>query len=62
LRGERTVAVEVTRKPDRAAVALTATTPFEANNELIALAAFLLARETATLSCRANGFVVELPL
>lgn len=62
LRGERTVAIEITRKPDRVALALTATTTFEANNEHIELAAFLLARETARLSCRTNGFVVELPL
>jgi len=71
LRGERAVAIEVTRpspgipkghQSDRVGLALTATTTFEANNELIALAAFLLARETASLSCHANGFVVELPL
>jgi hypothetical protein len=62
LRGERTVAIEVTRKPDRVALALSATTTFEANNELIELAAFMLARETATLACQPNGFVVELPL
>jgi hypothetical protein len=62
LRGERTVAIEVSRKAERAVLVLTATTAFEANNEHIELAHFLLARETATLACRADGFVVELPL
>jgi hypothetical protein len=62
LRGERTVALEVSRKAERVVLVLTATTTFEANNEHIALAHFLLARETGTLACRADGFVVELPL
>jgi hypothetical protein len=62
LRGERVVAIEITPAPDRVAIALTAVTTFEANNELIELAAFLLAREHASLTCRTNGFVVELPV
>ena len=62
LRGERSVAVEVSRKPESVALALMATTKFEPNSVMIDLAAFLLARENATLSCRADGFVVELPL
>jgi hypothetical protein len=62
LRGERTVAIEVSRKAECVVLVLTAMTTFEANNEHIELAHFLLARETATLACRANGFVVELPL
>lgn len=56
-RGERAVAIEVA---DGMRITLTATTAFEAINEHVELAAFLLAREAATLTCRANGFVVEL--
>lgn len=61
MRGERAAAISVERKGDRVAVALSAVSTFEANNEHVELAAFLLARETATLTCNANGFVVELP-
>lgn len=59
LRGERTVVIAV-KQAERVTLTLTATTTFEANNEHVALAAFLLAREAGTLTCSANGFVVEL--
>ena len=62
LRGERVVSISVAHGQDRVALSLAATTPFEADNEHVALAAFLLARETATLSCTPKGFVVELPV
>lgn len=62
LRGERSVAIEVVRKPERAVLVLMALTAFEANCDWIELAAFLLSRETGTLTCRPDGFVVELPL
>ena len=61
LKGVRTVAIEVTRTSDRVAIALSATTTFVAQNELIDLAAFLLAREEGALTCNAHGFVVVLP-
>lgn len=61
LKGQRTVAFEITRTSERVALALSATTTFDAQNELIELAAFLLAREEGTLTCNANGFVVVLP-
>lgn len=60
-RGERAVSISVAQGKDRIALALTATTAFEPINEHVELAAFLLTRETGTLSCSPNGFIVELP-
>ncbi|HUS29897.1 MAG TPA: hypothetical protein VMZ53_15435 [Kofleriaceae bacterium] len=58
--------VDVTCTPGtHLAVAMTATGELGAPpnaNELLALASFLLRREDATLTCKPNGFVVELPL
>lgn len=61
IKGPRSVRVEVTRTSELVAVALSATTPFDAQNELVQLAAFLLAREEGALTCNPNGFVVVLP-
>lgn len=61
LKGPRAVAIDVTRTSDRVALALTATTTFDAQNELVELAAYLLSREEGALTCNPHGFVVVLP-
>lgn len=61
MRGERAVSLEITKLPDCVALGLEATAPFEANNEHIALATFLLVREAGALTCSSTGFVVVLP-
>lgn len=61
LRGPRTVRVEVTRTSEQVALALSAATAFDVQNEMVELAAFLLAREEGALTCNPHGFVVVLP-
>lgn len=62
--GGRTVHVTGESSGDRITVTLAGNAePTHPNaNELIAVAAFIIARETGTLRCAAKGFVVELPL
>jgi hypothetical protein len=65
LQQARTVDLTATAQADRLVLDITATGPFSSTpnpNELLALASFLLGREDATLACKPNGFVVELPI
>jgi hypothetical protein len=61
----RTVDIACTQQGARVVLDITAPSGFSTTanaNELLAVASFLFRREEATLACKANGFVVELPV
>ena len=65
LQSIRTVDVACSQHGARVVLDITAPGGFATTpnpNELLALASFLLRREDATLACKPNGFVVELPV
>jgi hypothetical protein len=65
LQSIRTVDIACTRQGGPVVLDITAPSGFSTTanaNELLAVASFLFHREEATLACKANGFVVALPI
>jgi hypothetical protein len=65
LQSARTVEIACTQQGARVVLDITAPNGFSSTanaNELLAVASFMFRREDATLACKPNGFVVELPV